>query len=230
MEQNKFIQIDHIEKIFYGALGDRTVVFEKGDIEIKFGENTALLGFNGAGKSTLLKMISGAEPLSRGTKNINGTVSWPIGIFNSLVNDLTGLQNIDFISTLYDLDAELIRRIVVGNSELEDAINKRVSTYSNGMRAKLAYFISLSIDFDFFLFDEVTSVGDSVFRQKAEEYFKQLKDQVTIILATHNQAEVLNNCDYAYVLHDKMISPKYSAEDGVKFYQELIDKNTNDKK
>ena len=138
------------------------------------------------------------------------------------------MQNIDFISTLYDLDPKKIRDIVIGNSELHDSINKRVSTYSNGMRAKLAYFISLSIDFDFFLFDEVTSVGDSVFRQKAEEYFRQLKDQVTIILATHNQTEVLNNCDYAYVINDRVISEKLSAEDGVKYYQEIINKNSND--
>ena len=101
-----------------------------------------LLGLNGTGKTTLCNMITGAESITKGKITKNGTTSWPIGIYSSIVPTLTGKQNIYFLSDLLGADKEEVYEIVVENCDLGEDINSRVVTYSSGMRAKLAFFLS----------------------------------------------------------------------------------------
>ncbi len=218
----KYVRIQNFSKEFHSMLGERKKVFVNCDFKIDEGESVGLLGLNGTGKTTLCNIISGAESLTTGRVERNGTISWPIGIFSSLVPTLTGKQNIYFLSDLLGANKSEIFEIVKENSELGDDLNARVATYSAGMKSKLAFFLSLSFKFDFLIFDEVISVGDSVFRKKAAEYFRNLRDNSSILLCSHNMNTIRENCNKCYVIHDKKISQKYDMDEGVRFYEEII--------
>ncbi len=220
----KYIEIENFSKEFNTMLGERKLVFEGCNFRLEEGESVGLLGLNGTGKTTLCNMITGAESITRGKMTKNGTTSWPIGIYSSIVPTLTGKQNIYFLSDLLGANKEEIYEIVVENCDLGEDINSRVATYSSGMRAKLAFFLSLSFKFDFFIFDELISVGDSVFRKKANEYFKNLKDSSSIMLCSHNINTIKDNCSKCFIINDKKISDKYDIEDGIKFYDEIIER------
>lgn len=226
----KFIQMENFTKHYHTLLGDKKIVFDKSNLIINEGETVGLLGLNGTGKTTLCNMIAGAESLTKGTIQKHGYVSWPIGIFSSLVPTLTGRHNIYFLSDLLGADKEEIFEIVKINTELgDDDLDRRVATYSAGMKSKLAFFLSLSFKFDFYIFDEVISVGDAIFREKASEYFNQLIGSSSILLCSHNLNTIKKNCNKCYVIHDRKLSEKFDIEDGVKYYDEVIKENRRNK-
>ena len=102
--------------------------------------------------------------------------------------------------------------------------NRKISTYSAGMKAKLSFFLSLAIDFDFFIFDEVTSVGDQSFRNKADAIFKDTLSGKGMILCSHNFNLIKKHCTKCYIINDKTISPKYSIDTAKDIYDGIISK------
>lgn len=220
-----FVELKDFTKHYHTLLGERKIVFEKSNLRINEGETIGLLGLNGTGKTTLCNMIAGAESLTMGSIKKQGHVSWPIGIFSSLVPTLTGRHNIYFLSDLLGADKNEIFEIVSLNTELGSDLDRRVATYSAGMKSKLAFFLSLSFKFDFYIFDEVISVGDAIFREKASKYFKQLIDSSSVLLCSHNLNTIKENCNKCYVINDRRLSEKLDIEDGIKLYDEVIKEN-----
>ncbi|MGE5270005.1 MAG: ABC transporter ATP-binding protein [Thiohalocapsa sp.] len=165
------------------------------------GEKLAVLGRNGAGKSTLIRVLSGMEPPSSGTIERSMSVSWPVGLDGGLGGSMTGNDNIRFIARLYDKPIELMRAFVEDFAELGKFLKEPVRTYSAGMRARLNFALSIAIDFDCYLIDEIIAVGDHRFQQRShEELFEKRADR-SLILASHVPHIVKAYCDRALVLH-----------------------------
>lgn len=168
---------------------------------INNGERIALLGRNGAGKSTLIKLIGGVEMPTSGKITRHMSVSWPLGFAGGFQGSLTGYDNARFIARIYERDYAAIRDFVEDFSELGAQLKMPVKTYSSGMRARLAFALSLAIEFDCYLIDEIILVGDQTFQRKCrEEIFEKRKDRAMVI-ASHDTTFVKGFCNKAAIIH-----------------------------
>lgn len=215
------IKLSNVAKYYSDRIGEKKLVFRNINLEVGVGEKVGLLGLNGAGKTTLCKILAGSEPPSSGKIFRPSSTSWPIGIFNSVDNNLTGEQNIKFICMLFDVSSERPIKQIGEFSGLGNALKYRVSTYSAGMRAKLAFFLAFSFEFDFYIVDEATSVGDATFKEKANQLFKDVTKNKGLLLCSHSENLIRKNTDYAYVLNNQSISEKLPVELAIELYKEL---------
>lgn len=169
--------------------------------EIEPGEKVAVLGRNGAGKSTLIRLVAGIEVPSGGTIEREMSVSWPVGLNGGVGGSMTGNDNIRFISRIYKKPLEQVRDYVEDFAQLGKFLSEPVRTYSAGMRARLNFALSLAIDFDCYLIDEIIAVGDQRFQQRShEELFEKRADR-SLILASHSAETIKQYCSCALVLH-----------------------------
>lgn len=160
----------------------------------------ALLGRNGQGKSTLIKILGGALPQSEGRIDWRMSASWPIGFGGGFQGSLSGVDNIRFLARLYEKEfTELLDR-VDGFAELGQDLKKPVKHYSSGMRARLAFGLSLAIEFDCYLIDELVAVGDARFQEKCREELFERRAHRAFIMASHDTHLITEQCDRAIVI------------------------------
>jgi len=176
------------------------------DINLEIPDNVSvgLIGCNGAGKSTLLRLIGGMDTPDRGEVIRNCRVSWPIGLKGGFQGSMTGRQNVKFVARIhggYQNLEEVIGR-VEEFAEIGESFNEPVKSYSSGMRARLAFGLSLAFDFDVYLSDEATSVGDRAFRQKASRAFKERIGQSSLIMVSHGEGILKELCQAGIWLHE----------------------------
>jgi capsular polysaccharide transport system ATP-binding protein len=165
------------------------------------GEKLALLGRNGAGKSTLIRLIAGAELPTRGVIDRGMSVSWPVGLNGGIGPSMTGNDNIRFMSRMYGKPFAQMRDYVEDFAQLGKFLSEPVTTYSAGMRARLNFALSLALDFDCYLVDEIIAVGDQRFQRRSyEELFEKRADR-SLILASHSPEIIKAYCSRALVLH-----------------------------
>lgn len=192
----------------YAHGGERKSVFEGVSFTVKRGERVALLGRNGAGKSTLIKLIGGVELPSAGKIIRQMSVSWPLGFAGGFQGSLTGYDNARFIARIYQRDYADVRAFVEDFTELGRQLRMPVKTYSSGMRARLAFALSLSIEFDCYLIDEIILVGDQSFQRKCQvEMFENREDRAMIV-ASHSPDFMRQFCNKA-ILIDKGKATSY---------------------
>jgi capsular polysaccharide transport system ATP-binding protein len=195
------IKLEKVTKS-YPTLSGRKHVLKGIDFTMRKGERVGFLGRNGAGKSTLIRIISGAELPDSGSVVRDMSVSWPLAFGGAFQNALTGLDNLRFICRIYGVSAEGKLGYVQDFSELGNNIYEPIRTYSAGMRARLAFAISMVIEFDCFLIDEVFAVGDDRFQRKChEELFVRRADR-GMIFVSHNQHFIREHCDRVAILDD----------------------------
>lgn len=186
----------------YSHGGRHKQVLNGVNLAIERGDRVALLGRNGAGKSTLIKLIGGVELPTSGKIIRNMSVSWPLGFAGGFQGSLTGLDNARFIARIYQRQYADIRRFVEDFTELGKQLHMPVKTYSSGMRARLAFALSLAIEFDCYLIDEIILVGDQNFQRKCQtEMFDKRKDR-SIILASHSPDFVKEMCNKAVLIEN----------------------------
>lgn len=191
------------------------------DFTIAPGDRIGLLGRNGAGKSTLIKLIGGVELPTSGKIRRGMTCSWPLGFNGGFQGSLTGYDNARFIARIYGQEYSRMRKFVEDFTELGRQLRMPVKTYSSGMRARLAFALSLAIEFDCYLIDEVIMVGDQNFQDKCRyELFEKRKDRA-ILLASHSPDSIREFCNRAVVLHDGRMTEFDDIQQGLAIYQDL---------
>lgn len=179
----------------------RKQVLRNINLEIAKGDRLALLGRNGAGKTTLIKLIGGVEMPTSGRIRRHMTTSWPLGFNGGFQGSLTGLDNARFISRIYGKNFADMRDFVEDFTELGRQLREPIKTYSAGMKARLAFALSLAVEFDCYLIDEVIMVGDQNFQRKCHvELFEKRADR-TLIMASHDKGSVLEYCSRAILIH-----------------------------
>lgn len=186
----------------YKLGGGRKHVLKGVNLVVNQGDRVALLGRNGAGKSTLIKLLGGVEMPTSGKITRSMSLSWPLGFAGGFQGSLTGFDNAKFIARIYDRDYKEMRAFVEDFTELGRQLAMPVKTYSSGMKARLAFALSLAIEFDCYLIDEIILVGDQNFQRKCHyELFDKRADR-SMILASHSTDIVRQYCNRAIVIND----------------------------
>ncbi|MDR1660041.1 MAG: ABC transporter ATP-binding protein [Desulfovibrio sp.] len=188
------------------------------------GVNVGILGRNGAGKSTLLRIIGGSEAPDSGTVAREARISWPIGFAGGFNSKLSGRENLRFICRLYNEDYNKVCAFVEEFSELGEYMDMPVFTYSSGMRAKINFGASMAFNFDYYLIDEVTAVGDASFKKKSEAIFQERRKNATLIMVSHSMGTVRALCDRLLVLHGGKLREFDSPDAAVQFYNDVCNK------
>ena len=199
------IRLDRVSKSYRTRRG-RKLVLERVSATFAAGHNYGILGVNGAGKSTLIRLLAGSEMPDRGRVRRYGRVSFPLGFGGTFHGALSGRENAAFIARIYGAPLRTTIDYVEDFAELGEYFTMPVNTYSAGMRARLAFAACLAIDFDVYLIDEVTEVGDQRFRRKCAEAFRARMTYSDIILVSHNPQTVRQYCDYGAILADGVLS------------------------
>ncbi|WP_285164727.1 ABC transporter ATP-binding protein [Shewanella goraebulensis] len=215
------IKISGLTKYYPSKLG-RQYVFDKLSFEIPSNRNIAILGSNGAGKSTLFRMLAGSEYPNSGSITTDLNLSWPVALATGIHPQMTGSENTRFIGKINGIsNLDIYESKVRKFSELGKKFDLPVQTYSSGMRTRLAFACSLSIDFDVYLIDEVTSVGDAKFREKAKKSLLERSLSANIIMVSHEMDELRNFCDSAIVLNKGELKFYDDIEQAITIYQAL---------
>lgn len=179
----------------------------------------ALLGGNGAGKSTLLRLIAGSELPNRGRILRRGRISWPLGFSGGFHPQMTGRQNVAFIARVYNEDVDEAVAFAEEFAQIGMHINLPVGTYSSGMTARLAFAVSMAVEFDFYLIDEITAVGDERFAERCREAFSERRGRSGLILASHSIATIRDYCEHALVLREGELTYFEDIDEGVEYYR-----------
>ncbi|NNE78994.1 MAG: ABC transporter ATP-binding protein [Silicimonas sp.] len=195
------IRLINVSKSFYTG-GVETCVADDVTLGFPDGMTVALLGRNGAGKSCLLQMIAGSMRPNSGRIEMAGSVSWPVGFAGSFHGDLTGVQNTRFVARIYGVDSDQLIDFVQEFSELGDKFRLPVRSYSQGMRARLGFALSMGIGFDTYLIDEVTAVGDAAFREKCEAALAERLANRSAVVVSHSFGFLKRVCDAGVVIED----------------------------
>lgn len=209
------IKLEKAVKSIHTKVGKKFIL---DDVSFAFerGRSVALLGRNGAGKSTLLQILAGTLGLDQGRVIRRAKVSWPLGFQGSFQPSLTGEQNVRFVARIYGVDTEELCDYVQGFAELGDFFNEPVRVYSSGMKARLAFGISMGVRFDYYLVDEITAVGDSNFKQKCREVFRDRLSSSDVIMVSHSTNTLREHCDCGVVLEDGRLAFFNDIEDAIK--------------
>lgn len=186
--------------------------------------SVGLIGRNGAGKSTLLRIIGGIDQPTSGRVERHCRVSWPIGLGGGLQGSLSGRQNAKFICRVLGQEQDVHDRLefIKDFSELSSAFDEPVKTYSAGMAGKLRFAISMAFDFEVYLVDELTSVGDAAFRKKARDAFTNLAGRAGLIMVAHDEKTLREFCQAAILLRDGHTQWFDDVADGLAEYKKSL--------
>jgi len=205
------------------------------NLEIRRGESLGIVGRNGAGKSTLLQMICGIVSPTTGTLTVQGKIATMLGLGAGFSPELSGRENIYIAATALGLSSAAIRKrfdSILDFAGLGAFIEQPLRHYSSGMQARLAFAISVHVDADILVIDEVLSVGDAAFGAKCMEFIRNFQTRGTILLVSHDLPAVANVCsraifvdqglikadsDPANVIHEYVSSTYASADTGGTF-------------
>ena len=190
--RDAMVILDGVTKTYRTADGGRRSVLRDATLAFPAGLKVGVLGPNGAGKSTLLRLIAGTEPPDQGRVHRHGRVSFPLGFTGTFHPDLTGRENLQF------------------------------GRYSSGMMAKFAFGASLAIDFDVYLVDELTEVGDARFRARSVTAFRDRLRHASLILVSHNSRTIRSLCDCCAILWDGSLTAFDTVDEALDRYAELM--------
>jgi len=214
------IEFRNITKAYKTKSGKNVIL---NNVSFKFPEkrNIGVLGVNGAGKSTLLRLIAGSEFPDKGKIIRTGRYSWPLGFTGSFHASLTGIENLRFACRIYGADINAVTEYVKDFSELGDYIYEPIQTYSSGMRSRLAFALSMAIDFEVYLVDEIMGVGDQGFQKKCRSAFAYKRQRSSIIMVSHSMQTIRDYSDVALLLTGNSLEIYEDVEQAINTYNEL---------
>jgi capsular polysaccharide transport system ATP-binding protein len=194
------IRFENVSKTYHIRKFEKRV-YNNLNFTIQRGESIGICGANGAGKSTLMRLIGGVEQPSSGTITRTMNTSWPIGFGSCFQGSLTGADNARFIARIYNQPEQELLDFVEDFAQLGPYLHQPVQTYSAGMGARLAFGVSLAIDFECYLVDEVTGAGDERFRARSEEALLHRRDHASIIMISHDPGSLKQYCKRGAVVY-----------------------------
>jgi capsular polysaccharide transport system ATP-binding protein len=207
---------------FYPVRGGQVEVLKGINLTVERGERVGIVGGNGAGKSTLIRLISGIEKPSSGMIERTMQISWPLAFTGAFQGALTGLDNVRFICRIYGVDYRDVIGFVEDFSQLGRYLREPVKVYSSGMRARLAFAVSMMIDFDCYLIDEVIAVGDSRFQARCQyELFEKRADRALIIVS-HDAHYLRLHCQRACVLEKGVLHHFADIESALEYHHQMM--------
>lgn len=184
--------------------GRRIRALDTIDLELRSGARLGILGHNGAGKSTLLRTMMGIYPPETGSIRVRGRIASMLDIHTGFDNASSGLENIRLRALFMDIPEDILEQRLEGVAnftELGQYLNLPLSTYSAGMRARLAFAIATGFSPEIVVMDEWLSAGDRDFRVKADKRMAEFVEQSEIlVIASHTDALLKKNCNRAIVL------------------------------
>jgi capsular polysaccharide transport system ATP-binding protein len=197
------ITVENVYKRYHNHHGSDWVLKDV-SFHIPKGTSVGLVGRNGAGKSTLLQLLGGMDEPDRGIIQRDCSMSWPIGLKGGFQPSMTGRQNVKFVSRIHGLGNEIdrITQYVEEFAEIGKAFDEPIKTYSSGMRSRLAFGLSLAFDFDVYLSDEATAVGDKAFKEKAKKAFENKVGKASLIMVSHSEGILKQLCQAGLWLHE----------------------------
>ena len=183
-------------------------------------ERIALFGRNGAGKSTLIRLIAGVEAPTSGRIERNCLMSWPLALTGGVLTTLSGRENAEYVARIHGVrDVEPVLERIKAFSELGAKFDDPVGTYSSGMRARFSFSLSVAFEFDVYLIDEATSVGDPQFKKKARAEFERLANRSGLIMVTHDLETARKFCTRGAVLANGTLTEYPSLEQAIEVYE-----------
>jgi capsular polysaccharide transport system ATP-binding protein len=214
------IQLNNVFK-FYRTEGVTKIVLDHVSMAFDTTRSYGLLGVNGAGKSTTLRLIAGTELPNAGAVRRTVRVSWPLGFAGGFHPQMTGRENVHFVARVYGADIRRVINFVEEFAELGEYIDVPVKTYSTGMMARLAFGLSVAVEFDVYLVDEVTAVGDARFQARCKEAFDARRKSAGLIVVSHAMSTIKDYCDRGGVLVDGQLLMFDNVDEAIAIYNRL---------
>ena len=212
------IKIRNLAKFYPSNVGDQ-YVFKNLTVDIPTHKNLAILGKNGAGKSTLFRMLAKSEYPNKGKILTTKTMSWPVALTTGIHPQMTGRENTRFIGRINNVRSlKQYEEAVQEFAEIGKRFDLPVKTYSSGMRAKLVFACCVNIDFDLYLIDEATSVGDALFRKKARQTLKEKSESAGIIMVSHEMDQLREFCSAAVLIDNGQLTYFDDLESAIERY------------
>lgn len=214
------IRLDKVTKT-YLTLNGRKTVFR--DLSFVIGESTniGIIGRNGAGKSTLMRLLSVVDLPDSGKIITKGRLSWPVGFRGGMQSTLTGRDSVKFVCRIHGIRRQKMQekiRYVQDFAEIGEYFDQPMSTYSAGMRARVAFGTSMAFEFDYYLIDEGMAVGDATFKRKSDAVFKERLQNSKVILVSHNMKLIEEMCDIVVHLDHGQSTIYESVSEGIAAY------------
>jgi capsular polysaccharide transport system ATP-binding protein len=216
------ISFENVTKV-YNVRGNRRVVFD--DITMAFDgrRSYGLLGPNGAGKSTFMRLVAGTEAPDRGRVHRGVRVSWPLAFAGGFHPEMTGRENTVFVARVYGASVREVIDFVADFSELGAYFDAPVKTYSSGMQARLAFGVSMAIEFDCYLVDEITAVGDARFNRRCQLAFDERRKTSGIIMVSHAWETIKSYCDHGMLIEKGKILFFDRVDDAIARYRGMTE-------
>lgn len=214
------ITLDRVFK-FYSVHGKTKIILDHVSTEFRAGYNYAIIGINGAGKSTLMRVIAGSELPNSGRVKRSVRVSWPLGFAGGLHPNLTGRENVAFVARAYGQSVRSVIDYVEDFAEVGAYIDAPVKTYSSGMIQRVAFGLSMAIDFECYLIDEVMAVGDARFQKRCNEEFAKRRSRADIIMISHSMGSLQDYCNRAMVLAHGKLHEFQAVDHAIELYNKL---------
>jgi capsular polysaccharide transport system ATP-binding protein len=205
----------------YPQHGRVRTLFEDLSFTLGPSERLGVLGRNGQGKSTLIKILGGVLAPTSGMVRWSMRSSWPLGFSGGFQGGLTGTDNIRFLARIYDRPIAQLAESVEQFAELGEALTMPVKHYSTGMRARLAFGLSLAIEFDCYLIDEVISVGDVLFQQKCEQALFGNRADRAFVIASHDTNFMRAKCQRGIIIDSGQFWLMDDINEAVDFYTDI---------
>src|SRR5258708_37314073 len=178
------------------------------DFVVNKGECMGILGRNGCGKSTMVKLLAGVYSSDTGYINIFGTtLLMNLGV--GMSQELTARENIYVSSSVLGLRIKEIDAIfdkIVDFAEIREFVDTKVKYFSSGMMARLAFSIAVNAGADIMFLDEIFSVGDMKFQEKAIKVFESSWiEGKTVVLVSHGMQVIKRYCNRAAFMKNGQI-------------------------